>query len=112
MATKEKEIKWFKTPKALLVSDEYRSLSDEACRLLNHLLLLFNTFKRKKFFQYTNVLMRFTGMKYTKLLKAKKELKDKKELKIKIERKGNLWYYDLNECYQKYIKIKEYKVTE
>ena len=101
----EKEIKWFKTPKALFISKEYHNLKDGSTRLLNHLLYLHNSFKRQPFYQYMDDLAIYTGMSKKRIRSAKADL-EKNGFNIGAKRKGNIWCYDLNEIYKKYIALK------
>jgi len=105
----KKETKWFKTPKNLLLDKNYIKLHSNSIRLLFNLLSLHNSYSGQPFYQKTDTLVKYTEMSQKQIQKAKKELKG---FGIKMYRKGNIWWFDLDSIYKKFIGTKLIKVDD
>jgi hypothetical protein len=99
---KDEEVKWYKVPKSLHFSSEYVSLKPASKVLYQNLLHLYNSYEGEPFFQTNKNLMKYTGLSEKKLQSAKKELNKKFVI---MERKGNIWWYNVSESYKKYTAI-------
>lgn len=102
---KNDETRWFKTPKDMLISEDYKELSVYAKLWLPNLFSLNNSFKGGNFHQSMKDIQFFTGLSPHQIRKAKKDLK---KFGVKITRKGNDVFFNVSEVYERYIQKEKY----
>lgn len=95
----EIQINFVKISKTLFNDEKYKSLKGNAKSMLIHLIYSCNSFRSVNIYQTSDKLKDYLKLTNRQITECKKELRD---FGVKIYRKGNYWWYDLNEIMAKY----------